>query len=376
VDAVRDEVEPGRVAFGASAYAALSEAAAHAKVVGTDDLIRCLLEVRAPDVRQVLEQATDLAAPAASSSGPGPVRDGRQAPRPQADCAAEVEATLREVAWRTARRGADIPQWTSGLRVALHEALAEALSAGVTRVNAGHLVCAVLADPDNRAVRLFPSTYRRITAQLRDSGACERSGPPYPNLDYVDSGLWSGRWTRRAFPRMRRLARYGLLLPEVEAAQERQAVRMGHRAVTAAHLLVALVDLDRRLAERDLRMPEAVAARNTAARRLREAGVTVDRAHAYAVWLGDEVELADAETLAARLRDGRPADPLWSRAVAGAYAAAADIALAHGHPDVGTTHLLAGLCVEAGSEVVQLWGDGGDLEARLEDDLARIRPAW
>jgi ATP-dependent Clp protease ATP-binding subunit ClpA len=385
-----------RVRFGASAYEALSGAAWHAhragsNIVGTDDLIRYLLAVRTPDVRRVLGQIPELTRPVSYLSRSSVAGDGEQPPRPRPDCSSEVEATLRELTWRTVRLdrlpGANRPYWTNGLRVVLHEALAQAHSAGLAYTNATHLIFSALSDPANRAVRLFPHSYQQITAQLHESPMLEQDGTPYPDMDYVAGHLRPDSTQRRrrrlarwVLGRLARLSRRGLLLAEVEREQRRQAVRMAHNTITVGHMLLAIINVDQRIAAFSLRLPDALAARNTAARRLHRCGLTFDRVHAYAVRMGDNVELAAPESLISRLDNSRWGDPLWSRAVAAGQGAATDIALTYRHPDAGTTHLLAGLLIQARSELTQLFADFGadpaELDSQIQHDLATIEPAW
>jgi hypothetical protein len=402
VGALGDELaEPGdrrssRATFGESAYEALSRATWHAhragsNIVGTDDLVRYLLVVRTPDAQRLLDQVRELTRPVSYSSRPSVVGDGEQPPRPQPDCSSEVQATLRELTWGTVRLdrlpGASRPYWTNGLRVALHEALAEAQSAGVAYTNAAHLIFSALADPANRAVRLFPHSYQQIVAQLRESSMLAQDGAPYPDMDFLARHLRPDSTERRrrrlarwALGRLARLSRQGPLLAEVEREQRRQAVRMAHNTITVPHVLLALIDVEQRLAAFNLHLPDALAARNTAARRLRQCGLTFDRLHAQAVRMGDDVELAAPEPLISRLDNSRWGDPLWSRAVAAAQGAATEIALAYRHPDAGTTHLLAGLLIEARSELTHLFADFGadlaELDSQIQDDLANIEPAW
>lgn len=392
--------EPGetgsRPTFGASAYKALSTAAWHAhrvgsNIVGTDDLVRWLLTLQTPDTRRLLDQVPDLTRPVPYSSRPSLAGDGQQPPRAQPDCSHEVEATLREITWETVRfdrrPGASRPTWTNGLRVALHEALAEAQFAGVTRTNAAHLIFSALADPANRAVRLFPQSHQHITAQLRAGSMLVQDGPPYPDLDFLAGHLRRDsrerlrrRMARWTLERLTRLSRRGPLLAGVESEQQRQAVRMAHHTITVPHVLLALLDVEQRVAAFGLQLPDDLAARNTAARRVRECGLTFERVQAYATRIGDDVELAAPDSVLTRLDNSRWGDPLWSRAVVDAQDKATQIALAYRHPDAGTTHLLAGLLIEARGELAHLFTETGvdlaELDSRIQDDLDGVRAAW
>jgi hypothetical protein len=390
--------EPGdmgaaRVTFGASAYRAVAGAAWQAhrgswNIIGTDQVVRALLHrPRRPDAEELVDEVHTLEWPVSYGYRPSLAGDGQQPVRSYPDYSSEVEATLREVTWGTVRfdrRPTDEElSWTNGLRVVLHEALVEAHSAGVARTHAAHLIYCALADEANGAVRLFPESYPYIVKKIRQSPLLAKNGEPYPNMDELASQLRPNpphprrrRLARWAYARVVRLVRLGMLLSDVENGQRRQAVRLGHHTITVAHVLLALIDTDDRLAAFDLRLPADLAARNTAARRLLQCGLTFDHIHLYASRTGDDVELEDPETLIGRLENTRWGDPLWSRTVTAAYKAATDIALAHRHPDAGTTHLLAGLLAEARSELTDLVGDLAELDSLIADDLAHIEQAW
>lgn len=336
----------------------------------------------------MLVYAPLLASPVSYSFTTGAAcEDGRLPPRPGLDHSAEVEATLREVGWRAARirsQALEPPAWTAGVRVALHEALAQAHDLGMARVNASQLILAAFDDPNNRVRRLYPNDPARITARLRGNPILADEGPVYPDPDFLTFHLGSRprlrrQWARRAMRHATRLTRQGLLTVEVQVAQRRHAVRMRHRVITAAHLLLALLDIENQLAVNGLVLPADLAARNTAAQRLLHCGLTYDRVHAYAIHAGDDVELADPATIVDRLSSARPGDPLWGATVAAAERGSVELARAHDHPDAGTTHLLAALLLNDGGDVTRLAAgcelDLKELAGLLGEDLAGIGPA-
>ena len=88
-------------------------------------------------------------------------------------------------------------------------------------------------------------------------------------------------------------------MTEVEREQHRHAIRMAHTVITTGHVVLALLDVEQRLAAAGLALPTALAQRNTAARRLTQHGLTYQRAYEHVVFAGDNVELASPQHLAA-----------------------------------------------------------------------------
>lgn len=381
------------VAFGSSVYQALHIAARHAypvgAIVGTDDLVLALLGLhRMPDVCRMLVYAPLLKSPVPYRFSTGSGEDGRLPVGRGLDHSAEVEATIREVGWQVARlsrTAADRqPAWTNGLRVTLHEALAQAHDLGTTRVNAGQLILAAFGDPFQRASRMFPHSPERVVAQLRHNPILAEEGPIYPDPDFLAFHLGPyprlrRRWARWAMRRMNLLTREGLLTIEVQSAQRRQAVRMRHHVITAPHLLLALFDVEHQLVVNRLALPADLAVRNTAVQRLRQCGLTFDQVHAYAARAGDDVELADPMVVVDRLSSARSGDPLWSASVIDAERGSVELARAHGHPDAGTTHLLAALLLGDNGDVTRLAANCGldlrQLAGLLRQDLANTGKA-
>ena len=175
-----------------------------------------------------------------------------------------------------------------------------------------------------------------------------------------------------------RLSRADIVSLEVLKEQQRQAVRMGHQTITIWHMLLAILDVERRMRAFNLRLPDALAIRNTGGRRLLECGFTFEQISRYAVWAGDNVELAASEVLMKRVVNGGWGDPLWSRAVVAVEDAAGELALTYRHPDCGTTHLLAALLAEAKDEITSFLpeSDVAALGSRVREDLSGIGPAW
>ncbi len=383
---------PSWPTFGASTHRALQIAATRLSqpgttIVGTDDLIRSLVALRTGETLRLLAAAPDLEHPVSYSARPSLAGDGSRPPSPPVAHAGEVEATLREITWRRMRmaRHPDRrrPHWTNGLRVTLHEALVRAGRHAATRASAAHVVMAAFADPTTRAARLYPESSKRTVARVHDCSILTVDGEPHPELE-LPAWLRRGRTRRQQLARWvarrtTRLARYDPLLVEVESEQRRQAVRLGHTAITVWHVLLGILDVEYRLAMLGQPLPDELAARNTAARRLRQAGVTFAHVHGHAVRAGDEVELAADESTIGRLGTHRFGDPLWSQPVAAASRAANESALARRHAAAGTTHLLAGL-LAAGNELDSLFdsigADAAVLDQTIQDDLAAIGPAW
>lgn len=380
-----------RVTFGADVFAALRRATLmtrwkHSNTVGTDDVIRDILELRSTKVKELVSRIPELctANPVASATS-----DGTASPESHPDHSIEVAETSRELAWHTTRyrrrSSTPRPEWTDGLLTTLHETLTKARSAGVTRANSGHLILAALSNPTNRAATLFPDSRQEIVRRLRKDPVLRQDGRPYPSLADIESYLrpqparkWGTRLLQWYGEPSIRLGRADIVSLEVLKEQQRQAVRMGHQTITIWHMLLAILDVERRMRAFNLRLPDALAIRNTGGRRLLECGFTFEQISRYAVWAGDNVELAASEVLMKRVVNGGWGDPLWSRAVVAVEDAAGELALTYRHPDCGTTHLLAALLAEAKDEITSFLpeSDVAALGSRVREDLSGIGPAW
>ena len=324
------------VVLGASIHDALHSAAFIGRavdgwVVTTDTVLRHLVARRTDEIRRLVAVVPGLAEPT-------PYRSRLSLPdgAPLEQVPFEVEAALREVAWRatrTRRRASARPTvWSDGLRAALSRTLDVAATAQVTRAGAAHFLLAVLSDPAHRAVRVFPSAQPQVLAGLPGSRLLAENDERHPRPTELIARASEGRSRRLKRP-LERFFRLSPLWWEVQWARQRNTVRLDHTIMTIAHTVIAA---------------------------------------------GDDAELAGQESVHERLGNRRWNDPLWSWAVIDAEERAEAIALAARHPNAGTTHLLAGMLAAAPDEINALFDAVGahGVAERIQEDLDRIPPAW
>lgn len=252
-----------------------------------------------------------MAAGAARHAGlvdPDPPEPTRLYPTFDDEVAFEAAAALRQAVCldagnprplhRRARRVRPAPVFSPGVRWAAYEALHEARRCGIRHARPEHLVLGLLALPGGAARQLLARwsviEAERLTRQIRAHPAYRTNGEPSQwgvvMLTAVralrpdrDPAIWRWPWRLTLmlllsvlfFPHYRRHgARYGhplLFLVEVNAADK--AAYTGHGHVTAAHVLLTVLDLHQQLTSADKTLPTFLARWNVAGAILARHGI-------------------------------------------------------------------------------------------------------
>ncbi|GAA5198185.1 hypothetical protein GCM10023322_70990 [Rugosimonospora acidiphila] len=310
---------------------------------------------------------------------------------PDGGAALRVDGVLREAAVNELRsmlarryRRKDplpLPAFSPAVRYAVYEAMEEAARAGVQHARAEHLLVGLLALPDSAACRLLsqwriaePDSLDRI---VRADRAFSSEDEPQPNRAVTQLAFWQvlpaseqRRWPWRALMWLvwrdirRRYHRHGAcyghpILNLIQTDAARQALYTGHAFVTAAHVLLSLIDLHEHLESADMALPDDAARWSQAGAILAAHGVRGDAATKAATRLASAPN--DKEELLAGLptRGWRPPRNELGAPTQGrtALAALRDASLsAHrlGHPYAGTTHLLGALLAQPDGPAVRL----------------------
>lgn len=264
----------------------------------------------------------------------------------------EVEASLREAAGIARRRlgspwAAAAPAWTGGVRRLLESALIAAEQHGEHRVHWARLASCLLGEPTGRSAVAMESLGANSN-QLRETMWIHQS----PNLPDQPTGAALGVLTlaggldtgtrllripqffaRRQFTR-RGGGPIALIALEYEAI--RQAVRMGHQQVHAAHLLVAIAAMGQDLHDSGHTLRKSFAAHGRADTLLTGAGVAYP---SLAHWLVP-IEFPDAATDRNRFWRRFPHNPPVGVDVAATIGQASTLAAERTHRPAGSEHLL------------------------------------
>lgn len=291
---------------------------------------------------------------------------------------------LRESRWRGSRQARSSPPWSGALTAAMDYALGDVRSRGLSYVSDVHLVLGLLADRGNGASRLLARTgsnRRDLVLRLRRSREVKGSGEAWtPLVDALAAfGVLRGPdlATRAVGLVGRQAARLGghghPLLAVLPQEISRQAVLLGDAQVSTAHLVLAVVHLDRQLAAAGRGVPAALALGNTAGAVLAEHGFR-DGPALRSAGLPTEAFEPVAADVARRIWPAlRNGDPVWGRRVVAMLSAARADAAARGPRGGGTTHLLAVTLAEPDNAAVR-WLDAlgvkvDAVRADLERDL-------
>jgi hypothetical protein len=306
----------------------------------------------------------------------------------------EVDAALREAAWRSSRlvrrRPVPPPGWHPAVRTVLRRTLSEAGAAGVSYPGLRYLLEAVLADPDGQARALLRSCgldKRALVAEVDGSGDAMMVDEP-PNA--IAAGLAEFRLTegsadRATFPErfMRmftRRTRVDVMQIALELEVIRQAVRLGSGQVTTVHLVLATLELDRNLAEVGANLAASLIPANEGGRVLAEHGIDYSAAASGAAELTVGPEPVAAEVpgpwwwRTRRRRWWRTSrrNPPW----AGSASQAADIAAtdaASRRTRAGSSHLLVAALADPGGAAARLLRRlGADPEGIAEETARRL----
>lgn len=176
--------------------------------------------------------------------------------------------------------------------------------------------------------------------------------------------------------------RYGHpILPLIEGRATVEAVRAGHNVITAAHLLVSVLEMHEQLTAAERTLPADLVRWNTAGDILARHGVTWQAAARTAAQLtadpgDDEDRLDDLPSRGwRRPSPAGPGVPAKGRTALAALRAASLSAYQQGHPYAGTTHLLVELLADPAGPAARLLRHLQiDPEAVRADALRGLQP--
>lgn len=293
--------------------------------------------------------------------------------------------------------GTALPVFSPAVRYAVHDAIARAarqdLDHEIQRAEPPHLVLAMLALHDSLAARLLNQwewvPHRELQTALGDLTHKAGASPAQWAIVFLTfmrvlpaagPRRWRGPghvpvWLLGTFLRRRYRrhgARYGhpiLFLIESEATTK--AAQTGHGTVTAAHVLITLIDLHEQLASADTTLADEVARWNQAGVILASHGVRLRPAARVVARLEPvpsdaEHDLTDLPTQGWATPQGSVGAPTQGRTALAALRHASLTAYQLGHPYAGTTHLLAALLEEP-------LGPAARLLRRLDADPDAVR---
>lgn len=321
--------------------------------VGTEHVVRLLLRVCPVGLAARGQTRRGVAAAVARWRPDGGVE------RPDGEGLWELTdaatADLREATSRLVTPREGTPErlrelWTGELVAAVRRAAALAGAEGVWRPHAVHLLRAVLADEASRGVRALASAgvgTRFAGLDIPDDLPPREALPDTAVVPYLDRRGWirphaappyrtgvvgrlRWRWAAlRDDPRVRPMATDILLGVYQEAI--RNAVRLGHRATTSAHVVVGLAALEHHLSATGQQLRSRAASLDAAGRLLREHGIDYRAAYETAA-----LTCADLATTGERWPriDGdveRRTWQLWQRLDAAGLPYAGTTAVLHAH---------------------------------------------
>jgi Clp amino terminal domain, pathogenicity island component len=277
---------------------------------------------------------------------------------------------------RRARRLRESPVFSPGVRWAVYEALHEARRCGVRHARPEHLVYGLLTLPGGAANQLLAQWAViepwRLIGQLRGhpdhrtSGELSRWAVDGLTLFRVlqpDPDPVILRWPWRPALRLlvsglvlRPYRRYGVryghpLLFMVELHAPDRAAYTGHDHITAAHVLVTMLELHEQLTLTGMQLPAVLARWNSAGTILTQHGVHRQAAARAAARLtpdprDDEDNYDDVPHLGWHTMRIRRGVPKLGRTALLALRGASLTARRLGHPYAGTSHLLAALLTD------------------------------
>ncbi|MBT8227524.1 MAG: hypothetical protein HKP61_10810 [Dactylosporangium sp.] len=299
----------------------------------------------------------------------------------------EVDAILREVQWRVLgfdRRNPHQPLWTLGLENALSQALLTAQTRGSGLVMPADMLHGLLGDTENAACGVLAQLgVRRIALLVAAKKADVGEGGNHSRAPIADMltryGLVSEQGESGTVSLVVRAIRYVVtraaeaspVLADLEFEAVRQAVRLGHRQVNTAHLLLAVFELDRQLAIAGVSFVEGGLKGNRAGSVLRENGLTRDGVleHVSTIQcLGDAATPRRRRELRTKQKH-----PEWTQGAADAADHSRMLAR-QGNEDAGSLHLLfSSLRDSAGCAPAVVRALGSDPVAILRDTEQLLR---
>lgn len=293
--------------------------------------------------------------------------------------------------------GTALPVFSPAVRYAVHDAIARAARQDaddeIQRAEPRHLVLAMLALHDSLAARLLKQwewvSQQELQTALGDANHRAGASPAdWAIVFLIYMGVLPAAHPRRrrgpgqvpvwllgTFLRRRYRqhgARYGHpILFRIESEAPTKAAQAGHGTVTAAHVLIALIDLHEQLASADTTLADEVARWNQAGVILASHGVRLRPAARAAARLESvpsdaEHDLTDLPTRGWATPQASVGAPTQGRTALAALRHASLTAYRLGHPYAGTTHLLAALLEEP-------LGPAARLLRRLDVDPDAVR---
>ncbi|WP_369200273.1 Clp protease N-terminal domain-containing protein [Streptomyces sp. PU-14G] len=271
----------------------------------------------------------------------------------------EIDAFWREVRleeakrllWRNRKKtdeekeSLEIPPMTGALRNCLRKALESAREEGTVAVRVRHVARALLELPDTRAREAMVLEKVDVTAAMTALDAL-RTSDEAPESGTVMVLRKAGTFGKSGNPLTRKFTAWifgggagfgSAVVAAVRQETQRGAVRRGASQMDPVDMLLGILALDRSLTVAGRELPEELAGANQGARLLRRFGAQQD---AVARSLLPTTGVAEGEPTEVR----GPAD--FERRL---LHVTQFIASAQGSPTVGTTHLLAALLDETGT---------------------------
>lgn len=272
----------------------------------------------------------------------------------------EIDAVWREVGqdrakklrWQNRKKeeseqeSAEIPPRTGALRECLRIALQAARQEGALSVGVRHVAHALVELPGTRAREAMAVEKLDVAAASAALGAL-RGSDAEPEAGSVFVLRKSGTFGKSGNPLTRKFTAWifgggagfgSAVVSAVRAEALRGAVRRGAAVQEPADVLLGILALDRSLTVAGRELPEALTGANRGAELLRRHGARQD---AVTRVLFSSTEVTEGETVREDGVDDRDRRLLHVTQLA---------ASAQGSPTVGTTHLLAALLDEAGTD--------------------------
>lgn len=403
-------VEPASRLFRVLLYRAYRRACrAGVDEVGTDLVLdSAALSVGTSDGRPLLRPLVDNVAwrgETAQTDPPPPSTEwesvfGREV-------AYQAAVLLGEVAYSGGvdqrRKGHAVPVFSPTVRYAVHDAIAAAADEEHGYAEPHHLVAALLKLPgpaadslnqwvpgeDLRRIELGQDLRRDDDRQTSWAvGVRNLSGRAPGSGSRLSRGFWrtASWWSVRQFQRpfRRHGARYGHpLLSSIEGEAVSKALQTGHGVVTAAHVLLSVMDLHWQLDQADTQLTDTVARWNQAGLILAAHGVRPGPdAWAAAVRLVPAPDDAEHDLTGVPVEGWPPlpsapvSEPVPGRTALSALRLASLSARRLGHPFAGTTHLLAELPADPAGPAARLLRElGADPAAIRSEAVQRLEAA-
>jgi hypothetical protein len=295
-----------------------------------------------------------------------------------------VAALLREAQWRARRRlrkerTVAAPTWTSYSAYAVRAALLDAHAAGVDHAHGMHVLVSILRDERNRAceiLRHFDICPGKLLTKLPVARSVRADGQPWAPA--VDGLTVVGTLDHPKSRVLRVLSRVvqaaavvrwpvGIFMQTLRAEAVRQAVRAGNDHVNQAHLVVALCALEDQLQDTGRTFADRWGEHNSGGQVLANWGVDYDSSAEVVA----QLPWPAREFVKQRQWQGPASDPPSGVDVVETIRKAERTATTHGHPYVGTSHLLSAVLADNAGDANRLLLELGVNMVALREDMSR-----